>query len=198
MSGPAYRRLTRVRFVNPHAYIYFDVMDEQGNAVPWRCELQAGSLLRRAGWTTDLFPIGGEVEVTGSAGTRERTACALQTVTLPDGSTLDRYGQRREKIDAPVGSAERVVDGKLALCPAPICRDADVFVAGADYRILMRTGLLFVVVIALFYDASQAHHFNTASFTKEPAAFEGCVDACLFRNPHVVVQIVPFWGNISR
>lgn len=107
--------VTRVRFVNPHAYIYFDVMDEQGNAVPWRCELQAGSLLRRAGWTEELFRIGSEITVTGSAGTSERTACALDTVVLADGTTLDRYGQRREQIDAPVGSVDRMVDGKLDL-----------------------------------------------------------------------------------
>ncbi len=107
--------VTRLRLVNPHAYIYFDVMDEQGNAVPWRCELQAGSLLRRAGWTEDLFPVGGEITVKGSAGTDERTACALQTVVLADGRTLDRYGQLREHIDAPEGSVERVVDGKLDL-----------------------------------------------------------------------------------
>lgn len=107
--------ITRVRFVNPHAYIYFDVTDDDGNAVPWRCELQAGSLLRRAGWTPDLFPVGDVITVTGSAGTNERTACALDTVTLADGTTLDRYGQLREQIDAPLGSAERLVDGKLDL-----------------------------------------------------------------------------------
>ena len=107
--------VTRVRFVNPHAYLYFDVMDEQGNAVPWRCELQAGSLLRRAGWTEDLFPAGGEITVKGSAGTSERTACGLDTVTLADGTTLDRYGQLREQVDAPVGVANRVVNGELDL-----------------------------------------------------------------------------------
>lgn len=107
--------VTRVRFVNPHGYIYFDVTDEQGNVEPWRCELQAGSLLRRAGWTEELFPIGGEITVTGSAGTSERTACALSSVILADGSTLDRYDQRREQIDAPVGAADRLVDGRLDL-----------------------------------------------------------------------------------
>jgi len=66
--------VTRVRLVNPHGYIYFDVADESGNAVPWRCELQAGSLLKRAGWSEDLFPIGEEITVRGEKGMNEPTA----------------------------------------------------------------------------------------------------------------------------
>ena len=107
--------VTDVRLVNPHGYIYFDVPAEDGTAVPWRCELQAGSLLRRAGWSDDLFPIGGEITVTGDLGVNEPTACALRSVVLADGSVLERYGQRREVIDAPVGARERTVDGRLDL-----------------------------------------------------------------------------------
>ena len=107
--------VTNVRLVNPHGYIYFDVMADDGAAVPWRCELQAGSLLRRAGWTEDLFPIGGEITVQGEKGTNEPTACALRTVVLADGSVLERYGQRRDVIDAPSGAQNRMVSGRLDL-----------------------------------------------------------------------------------
>ena len=107
--------VTNVRLVNPHGYIYFDVMADNGTAVPWRCELQAGSLLRRAGWTEDLFPIGGEITVQGEKGTNEPTACALRTVALADGSVLERYGQRRDVIDAPSGAQNRMLSGRLDL-----------------------------------------------------------------------------------
>ena len=107
--------VTQVRLVNPHGYIYFDVMAEDGTAVPWRCELQAGSLLRRAGWSDDLFPIGGEITVVGDKGRNEPTACALRSVTLADGSLLERYGQRREVLDTPVGVQARMVNGQLDL-----------------------------------------------------------------------------------
>ena len=107
--------VTDVRLVNPHGYIYFDVIADDGSAVPWRCELQAGSLLRRAGWSEDLFPVGGEITVSGELGRNEPTACALRTVVLADGSALDRYGQIREVIDAPVGARERMVNGQLDL-----------------------------------------------------------------------------------
>lgn len=106
--------VTDVRYVNPHGYVYFDVKDDSGSVVPWRCELQAGSLLRRAGWTEDLFPIGGEITVNGDLGSREEYACALRTVVLADGSTLQRYDQRRV-LDAPISGADRLVDGKLDL-----------------------------------------------------------------------------------
>lgn len=112
-------KITKVRFVNPHGYIYFDVTGDDGKAVAWRCELQAGSLLKRAGWTPDLFPIGSEVVVKGSAGTKEYTACALDTVELPDGTVLDRYGQMRKDVDdvkvGTVAVVDRLVDGKLDL-----------------------------------------------------------------------------------
>ena len=106
--------VTEVRFVNPHGYIYFDVTESDGAVTPWRCELQAGSLLRRAGWTEDLFPIGEMVAVSGDQGVREPHACALRSVVLADGSVLNRYDQRRV-LDAPDGRADRLVAGRLDL-----------------------------------------------------------------------------------
>ena len=106
--------VTEVRFVNPHGYIYFDATESDGSITPWRCELQAGSLLRRAGWTEDLFPIGETITVTGSQGRLETHACALRSVVLSDGSELQRYDQRRV-LDAPTGRADRLVAGRLEL-----------------------------------------------------------------------------------
>lgn len=109
--------VTDIRFVNPHGYVYFDVTDANGGTVPWRCELQAGSLLRRSGWTEDLFGIGGTITVTGDQGRREEHACALRSVILADGSVLDRYGQRREVV-APPTRPLRLADGQLNLAGA--------------------------------------------------------------------------------
>ena len=106
--------VTDIRYVNPHGYVYFDVTDDNGEVIPWRCELQAGSLLRRAGWTEDLFPIGGTLTVTGDRGSREEHACALRTAILADGSTLDRYEQRRV-LDLPTTAVARLADGELDL-----------------------------------------------------------------------------------
>jgi hypothetical protein len=106
--------VTDIRFVNPHGYVYFDVTEADGAVIPWRCELQAGSLLRRSGWTEDLFTTGDTITITGDQGRREAHSCALRSVILADGSVLERYGQRRDVAAAPT-RATRLADGQLNL-----------------------------------------------------------------------------------
>ena len=49
--------ITELKFVNPHAYFYFDVSDEVGTTVNWRCEISAATGLKRLGWTAEsLLP----------------------------------------------------------------------------------------------------------------------------------------------
>ena len=60
--------VTDLEFVNPHAYVYFDVTSPEGDLVPWRCELRAATVLRRSGhsigrWEGDELV----VETTGFA-----------------------------------------------------------------------------------------------------------------------------------
>ena len=58
--------VTDLEFVNPHAYVYFDVTGDSGEVVPWRCELRAATVLRRSGWSEDMFSPGTEIDVLGS------------------------------------------------------------------------------------------------------------------------------------
>lgn len=109
--------VTGIRFVNPHAYIYMDVVDDNGETEAWRFEMQAGSLLRRAGWDEDMFPEGTEITITGAAGTRERTAALYSTGVFADGTELGRSTQRRDVVDdASVLQVEnRLASGTLDL-----------------------------------------------------------------------------------
>lgn len=84
--------VTRVRFVNPHSYVYFDVTADDGSVENWRCELRSGSLLRRKGWTTDLFAEGTKIRIFGSPARAEPTTCFTETITFEDGQKLYRYG----------------------------------------------------------------------------------------------------------
>ena len=43
--------MTEFRFSNPHAQIFFDVVDEKGNVAHWNGELTNPSNLARNGWT---------------------------------------------------------------------------------------------------------------------------------------------------
>lgn len=88
--------VTKIRLVNPHSYVYFDVKNEEGGVDEWRCELRSGSILRRLGWSKDLFPDGAEISISGAPAREEPHACYTETITFSDGRVL----QRNSSIDA--------------------------------------------------------------------------------------------------
>jgi len=87
--------ITRVEFINPHSWLHFRVEDENGASVEWRCEMRGATVLRRSGWTEEMFVTGSRVSVTGSPDRRDPTTCYLGTALFADGSSVDRYGQLR-------------------------------------------------------------------------------------------------------
>src|SRR6266849_6712616 len=56
-------KLTRVELINPHGWLYFDVRDPNGRVSHHRCEMRSVHVLRRSGWTKELFPIGQRITV---------------------------------------------------------------------------------------------------------------------------------------
>ena len=86
-------RLTRVDLINPHSWLYFDVAEKDGKVSHHRCEMRSVHVLRRSGWTKDLFPIGQEITVEASPNRTDAASCYLQTILLADGTRMDRYGQ---------------------------------------------------------------------------------------------------------
>jgi len=57
--------VTKVEFVNPHAWIYVDVKDADGKVVNWHFELGPPNALFRLGWKKDAIPNGTEVDISG-------------------------------------------------------------------------------------------------------------------------------------
>lgn len=86
--------VTGLDFVNPHSWVYLDVVQDDGGVVAWRCEMRSANTLRRSGWTPELFPIGEEIRITGSPDMNDPYSCYVSTIVFGDGSSLDRYGQR--------------------------------------------------------------------------------------------------------
>lgn len=84
-------KVTRVRLVNPHAYVYFDVEDDDGEVTNVRCELQSGSLLKRNGWSKELFEVGSDISIVGSPDRRDPTTCYMREITFENGVTATRY-----------------------------------------------------------------------------------------------------------
>jgi hypothetical protein len=104
--------VTRIRMVNPHAYLYFDVT-ENGESVNWRCELSSGTQLKRYGWSADMFPKGRKITVNGAPARREGNVCYLNSLTFGDGTVINRRADltntftRPDRSSNPVSSADR-------------------------------------------------------------------------------------------
>jgi hypothetical protein len=86
--------ITKLAFVNPHSWVYFNVTEPDGSVVEHRCEMRSATTLRRSGWTPEMFPIGERITIQGSPDRAEANACYVSTLVFEDGSSLDRYGQR--------------------------------------------------------------------------------------------------------
>lgn len=88
--------ITDIAMVNPHSWVYVDVTNEDGSVTPWKCELRGGTVLRRSGWTEELFEIGSPVTISGSPDRFENNTCYTGTITFASGLSLDRYAQVTE------------------------------------------------------------------------------------------------------
>jgi hypothetical protein len=59
--------VTKVDWVNPHAYIFFNVKDESGMTRELRFELGPPYALTRGGWKRDTVKIGDKISLEGAA-----------------------------------------------------------------------------------------------------------------------------------
>jgi hypothetical protein len=99
--------ITSVEFVNPHSWLHFDVTAADGKVAHMRCEMRGATVLRRSGWSPEMFKTGATIKITGSPDRTDPTACYLGTATFADGSSLDRYGQLRRAAAVAAVSADR-------------------------------------------------------------------------------------------
>jgi hypothetical protein len=86
-------KLTRLDFVNPHSYVYFDVVGPDGKVIAMKCEMRSATVLRRSGWSPEMFVAGASIKVAGHPHRDDPTACTVETLTLGDKPTLERYQQ---------------------------------------------------------------------------------------------------------
>ena len=101
--------VAKLAFVNPHSWLYVNVVGADGKAAEWQCEMRAATVLRRSGWSEAMFTPGTPVTITGSPDRNQPNTCYLGTITFADGTSMDRYGQRRPH---PLLAASRDVRGQ--------------------------------------------------------------------------------------
>lgn len=102
--------VNRVRFVNPHGYVYFKVTNEVGEEEQWRCELRSGSLLKRRGWTEEMFAPGTQITVNGSPDRRDPKTCYAHTITFADGKVVRRRDSLNEAGQVVIGERELTLE----------------------------------------------------------------------------------------
>jgi hypothetical protein len=84
--------VTKLDWINPHAFVYIDTKDESGRIRNYRIEMGPPYALARGGWKRDTLKIGDQVTVTGAALAKDgsNTAGSMPTtsMTLASGQTL--------------------------------------------------------------------------------------------------------------
>jgi hypothetical protein len=85
--------ITSIDFVNPHAYVYFEAANPDGTKVAKRCEMRAATVLRRSGWSAEMFKAGEIIKIEGAPDRFDANSCYVHTVVFADGTTADRYAQ---------------------------------------------------------------------------------------------------------
>jgi hypothetical protein len=104
-------KITSIDFVNPHAYLYFDAVAADGKVTAMRCEMRAATVLRRSGWTAEMFVKGSTVHIEGNPHRDDPASCYIETIKIGDAPTLERYQQFTEATQ-PVQRTYRLASGK--------------------------------------------------------------------------------------
>jgi hypothetical protein len=105
--------VTGIDFVNPHAYVYFTVNEAGGAKTPFRCEMRAATVLRRSGWSAEMFKPGDPITITGAPDRFDAHSCYVNTIAFADGTTADRYAQLTKSSAAPAATATSTRPARL-------------------------------------------------------------------------------------
>ena len=84
LQGP----ITKVEWINPHAWIHMEVKKPDGKVESWMVEGGTPNTLSRRGITRDSIPIGTVILVEGFQAKDGSMRANGRNMTLPDGKTL--------------------------------------------------------------------------------------------------------------
>jgi hypothetical protein len=86
-------QVTEFRFVNPHAYVYFTMADDDGKTVEGRCELGSRTALKRMGWSIDTIKPDEKLTIKGAPGRNEPNVCFVNSFVRSDGTEVGAHEQ---------------------------------------------------------------------------------------------------------
>jgi hypothetical protein len=80
--------VTKMEWINPHAWIHIDVKDNDGKVANWMIECGSPNTLLRRGMTKNSIQIGTEINVDGYLAKDGTNRANGRDVTFPDGKKL--------------------------------------------------------------------------------------------------------------
>jgi hypothetical protein len=80
--------VTKMEWINPHAWIHIDVKGEDGKVTSWMIEAAAPNALLRRGWTKSSLPVGTEIVVEGFQAKDGANRANGSVITFTDGKKL--------------------------------------------------------------------------------------------------------------
>lgn len=80
--------ITKVEWINPHAWIHVEVKGDEGKAVVWMVETAAPNSMLRRGFTRDSLPVGTEILVEGFRARDGANRANGSSITYKDGKKL--------------------------------------------------------------------------------------------------------------
>lgn len=80
--------VTKMEWINPHAWIHIDVKGEDGKVTEWMIEAAAPNSLLRRGWTKNSLPVGTEIIVEGFQAKDSANRANGSVITFTDGKKL--------------------------------------------------------------------------------------------------------------
>jgi hypothetical protein len=80
--------VTKIEWTNPHAWVFMDARDDQGNVQSWAVELVGINDLLRLGWGRDRVKTGDVIEVDGFGARNGTNTANAASVKLANGELV--------------------------------------------------------------------------------------------------------------
>ena len=81
-------KVTKMEWINPHAWIHIDVADADGKVTSWMVECNSPNIMLRRGFTKESLEFGSEIVVEGYRAKNGSNRANGSSVTFKDGRRL--------------------------------------------------------------------------------------------------------------
>jgi hypothetical protein len=104
--------MTKMHLINPHSYMEIEVVGANGRKSLMRCEMRAATLIKRSGWSAEMFKVGSRVEIEGHPHRTDANACYIETFKIGDAPKMNRNDQIQTKAVDTSKRPLRLADGQ--------------------------------------------------------------------------------------